>query len=109
MFSNNKWKVKVEVGVAYGSDIDKVKQVLYDTVIENAEVIKNNKDKPTVYFSAFQESSLLFEVWCSIKNVNKKYMVLSDLNCAVDKAFKEHNVVIAFPQRDININTKSED
>ena len=109
MFSNNKWKVKVEVGVAYGSDIDKVKQVLYDTVIENAEVIKNNKDKPTVYFSAFQESSLLFEVWCSIKNVNKKYMVLSDLNCAVDKAFKEHNIVIAFPQRDININTKSED
>ena len=58
---------------------------------------------PRVLFRSFGESALQFELWCVVKDVNLKSIVQSDLNFAIDAAFREHNISIAFPQRDLHI------
>lgn len=103
MFANRTWRVKCAVGVAYGSDIELVRQVLLDVAKNHNDVLDTRGNKPLVLFQGFGDSTLEFELWCMINNVNKKYTVISDLNFAIDKAFRAHNIVIAFPQRDVHI------
>lgn len=103
MFKNKIWRVKITLGVAYNSDVEKVKEILFETAIKHPEVLNNNKNKPLIYFSSFGDSTLIFEAYCPIKNVNNKYQVLSDLNTAINEAFKENNIVIAYPQQDVNL------
>jgi small-conductance mechanosensitive channel len=103
MFRDNLWRVVCPVGVAYGSDIDLVKTVLLDIASGNSSVIQEPPSEPIVLFKAFGDSSLQFELWCIIPDVNKKFRVLSELNYAIDNAFKQHGITIAFPQRDVHI------
>ncbi len=56
-----------------------------------------------VLFRSFGDSALLFEVWCLIRDVNQKYIVGSELNRAIDRACRENQITIAFPQRDVHI------
>jgi small-conductance mechanosensitive channel len=105
MFQNTIWRVKCSVGVAYGSDIDLVSNVLMDVALSHPEVLKKSPNEPSVLFQEFGDSALQFELWCPIKNVNKKYPVKSELNHAINKAFSENNITIAFPQQDIHIKT----
>jgi potassium-dependent mechanosensitive channel len=103
MFKNRHWRLACQVGVAYGSDIQLVKETLLKVASENTDVVQEGKTRPTVLFRSFGESSLQFELWCLIYDVNKKYIVISDLNFAIDAAFRENKITIAFPQRDIHI------
>lgn len=103
MFRDRQWRVVCPVGVAYGSDIDLVKRVLLQVAEGHADVIQVEPNKPSVLFKNFGDSSLLFELWCIISDVNKKYVVASDLNFAIDQAFRAENITIAFPQRDVHI------
>ncbi|GGI79341.1 mechanosensitive ion channel family protein [Legionella impletisoli] len=103
MFSDKYWRVKCVLGVAYGSDTDKVSNVMMDVALAHPEVIKKAPNKPMVLFRSFGESALNFELWCLIKDVNQKYRVTSDLNFALDKACREQGIIIAFPQRDVHI------
>lgn len=104
MLENPYWRVECSVGVAYGSDIELVIKLLQQAAAENKDVVNDDPTNlPRVLFVAFAESSLSFELWCVIRDVNKKYLVISDLNIAIDKLFRQHNVTIAFPQRDIHI------
>jgi len=99
--------VTCQVGVAYGSDTSLVKDVLYQVAIGHADVVKDSENLPTVLFKTFGDSSLNFELRCIINDVNKKYRIISDLNLAIDQAFRENDIVIAFPQRDIHIKGES--
>ena len=56
---------------------------------------------PVVQFSSFGDNSLNFELKIYVREVAKRYMVRSDINFALDAAFREHKVNIPFPQRDI--------
>lgn len=106
MFRDQTWRISCPVGVAYGSDIEAVKRVMLEVAGENADVIQEVPNEPVVLFRQFADSTLNFELWCVIKNVNKKYLVVSDLLCAIDSAFKKNGITIAFPQRDIHIKTE---
>ena len=108
MFKNKIWRVKITVGVAYHSDVEKVKKVLFDTAIQHPEVMNTSKNKPLIYFTSFGDSALIFEAYCPIKNVNNKYQVLSDLNTAINQAFNENNIVIAYPQQDVHLKITKE-
>jgi len=108
MFKNKNWLVKITVGVAYHSDVEKVKEVLFETAINNPEVMNITKNKPLIYFASFGDSALIFEAYCPIKNVNNKYQVLSDLNTAINQAFVENNIVIAYPQQDVHLKITKE-
>jgi len=58
---------------------------------------------PRVLFREFGDSSLNFELRAFIRNIDKRLVVISDLNFAIDAAFRKNGVEIPFPQRDIHI------
>jgi len=103
MFRDRLWRVTCEVGVAYGSDTDLVRKTLLEVAESHPGVATTGRNKPRVLFRAFADSSLTFQLWAIIKNVNEKNDIQSDLNFAIDKAFREQGITIAFPQRDVHI------
>lgn len=106
MFSDTYWRVQCSVGVAYGSNTGLVKELMMSVALAHPEVVKEKGKEPIVLFRSFGDSALIFEMWCLIKDVNQKYLVASDLNFAIDMAFREHDITIAFPQRDVNLKIK---
>ncbi|MBS0288274.1 MAG: mechanosensitive ion channel [Proteobacteria bacterium] len=103
MYNNKLWKIKIHVGVGYKSDIDLVKKLLLEVAHNHDEVVKEGHDEPHVYFMSFGDHALLFELWVVIQNVNNKFFITDDLNSSIDKIFKEHGIVIAYPQTDLHI------
>jgi potassium efflux system protein len=101
----NTWgRAKVQVGVAYGSDIDTVTELLLDVAKSHADVVKGNLSLPDPYvlFLEFGDSSLNFELRAIIRDVNRRLHVISDLNRAINTVFNAHGIEIPFPQRDLH-------
>lgn len=91
----------VTVGTAYGSDVTLVKKLLTEAALNHKEVIK--VPEPTVLFTNFGESSLDFKLVFTVGDSFKAFQVQSDLRFEIDRLFRENNVTIPFPQRDIHI------
>ncbi len=104
MLYDTNYKISVAVGVTYGSNTALTKKLLLEIAYAHPLVITNIKGhEPTVYFKTFGDSSLNFELWCLVTDVNSKADVQSDLHFAINNEFRKHNIDIAFPQREINI------
>lgn len=104
MLHDARGRVRIPVGVAYGSDIYKVRELLLKACSDHPLVINDDSaPKPKVLFRAFGESSLDFELRCYILNIDSRLDVISDLNFAINDLFRENNIEIPFPQRDIHI------
>ncbi len=104
MFKDFYGRIAVGVGVIYGSDTELVRKTLLKIAAEHPEVIdEEGAYQPWALFKEFADSSLKFKLYCVIKNVNLKYVVASELRLAIDKAFRELGITIAFPQRDLHI------
>ncbi len=104
MLYDPRGRIRVPIGVAYGSDTEKVRDLLLEIVQAHPEVITDGTSpSPRVLFLQFGDSSLNFELRCHIRNIDMRRIVISDLNFAIDKAFREHGVEIPFPQRDVHI------
>lgn len=86
----------VNVGVAYGSDVDKVTKILLECAADHPKVLKN--PAPMVLFNDFGASSLDFELRCYVHDIRKGWTVPSDLRYAINKRFIEEGVEIPFPQ-----------
>lgn len=104
-------RVIVPVGVAYGSDVEKIRDILLKIANEHELVLKDgiNVSPPVVLFRQFGNSSLDFELRCFIRNVDRRLKTLSEINFAIEKAFRENNVEIPFPQRDLHLRSVSGD
>lgn len=100
-----KERVRVDVGVAYGSDIDLVRQVLMD--VAGASELLATEPAPRVRFRAFGASSLDFQLLGWIDEPVLRGRALDELNVAVYKAFTKHGIVIPFPQRDVYLHQPS--
>jgi potassium efflux system protein len=98
---NRTARIIVPVGVAYGSDVDKVCQILRACAADHPQV--QRYPEPTVLFQQFGESSLDFELRCYVKDTDYFLTCKSDLNMAIDKAFREEGIEIPFPQRDLHL------
>ena len=98
-------RVKVPVGVAYGTDPRQVEKILLDIALEHPMVISRSPtvSAPWVAFREFGESALLFELRCFISDIDYYTRVLSAINFSIAEAFKEAGIVIPFPQRDIHL------
>lgn len=104
MLYDTRGRVKVPVGVAYGTNTQLVKEVLLKVAQDHPDVIKDGSSPdPRVLFLNFGDSSLNFELRCHISNIDIRLQCVSDMNFAVDAAFREHGIEIPFPQRDIHI------
>jgi potassium efflux system protein len=104
VLSSEMGRAIVPVGVAYGSDTEKVRDILLAVAEENEDVMKTaSAPKPKVLFRAFGDSSLNFELRVFVHDVDSRISVVSDINFAIDKAFKKENIEIPFPQRDLHV------
>ena len=97
-------RLRIRVGVAYGSDINKVKDILEAVSHENKSVITDGRvSPPKALFMGFGDSALEFELRVRIFDIKKRYDVVSELNFKIDEEFQKNRIIIPFPQRDIHI------
>ena len=92
---------RVVVGVAYGSDVKKVKELLLESVDKHVKVLKN--PKPSVMFNDFGDSALIFEVNFFVRDSFRVEKIQSDIRFRIDSIFRENNITIPFPQRDVHL------
>lgn len=95
----------VEVGVAYGSDVGLVTDLLLQSAREEKSILKN--PKPFVLFEDFADSALLFSVNFYISDSFTDPRIKSQIRYAIDAKFREHQITIPFPQRDIHLFQKN--
>ena len=95
----------VKIGVAYGSDVKKVEALLLQSVSEQRGVLKTPKS--FVLFDDFGESALQFSVLFFISDSFSVPKIKSEIRFRIDQLFREHNISIPFPQRDIHIINKT--
>ncbi|MEZ4802346.1 MAG: mechanosensitive ion channel [Gelidibacter sp.] len=96
----------VKVGVAYGSDVQLVKKLLLQAANSQPNVLE--RPEPTVLFNEFGDSSLNFSVAFTINDSFNARFPQSEIRFEIDRLFREHNITIPFPQRDIHIIEKNE-
>jgi len=94
-------RTNVEVGVAYGSDIEKVKDILFNTLKDHPDVVEEEGKEPIVRFSEFADSSLNFNMRFWVKHYMDQWKVASDIRERIDARFREAEVRIPFPQMDV--------
>lgn len=94
-------RFNIKVGVAYGSDVALVKRLLIEAAWKHNKVITN--PEPIVFFRDFGDSSLNFELVFWSSHLFLIEIVKSDLRYMIDAAFREHDVTIPFPQRDLHL------
>ena len=101
-YGDPKVRFRIPVGVAYGSDVEKVRQKLIEAAEEDPHTLTD--PAPSVFFVDFGSSSLNFELvaW-SDEMSHRPRRYTSDLNFAIDKKFRESGIELPFPQRDLNI------
>ncbi len=95
---------KIEVGVAYGSDVDLVEATLLRIAAENPKVL--NDPIPEAYFLRFGESSLEFTLRVFVRGYREHAAVAHELHKAIDREFRALGIEIAFPQTDIHFDPK---
>ncbi len=93
----------VSVGVAYGSDVILVKKLIQQVLDDHDAILVNPKS--SVLFDDFADSSLVFNAifWVCAESETMLRKVRSDIRFSIYAVFEEHDIVIAFPQRDIHI------
>jgi small-conductance mechanosensitive channel len=96
-----RFRIRVPVGVAYGSDLDKVENILLAVTDANEHIEKN--PEPRVRLRTFADSSVNFELLCWVKDPRDKGLQTHHLLKAAYSAFDEQGITIPFPQRDVHI------
>ena len=101
-FKDKRMRRNLDIGVAYGSDIDLVQKTLLDIAQNTRGVLKY--PRPDVLFTDHADSALIFRlrIWV---HVDDFWTVPSQIRCDIDRRFRELAIEIAFPQRDLHIRT----
>lgn len=95
----------IDVGVAYGSPVREVERLLRQAVTEHEHILKERP--PKVLFSSFGDNALGFEAlfWLRARSILDRRQVQSDIRFRIDELFREAGITIAFPQRDVHLDT----
>ena len=96
-----KVRIRIPVGVAYGSDTQKVTDALIEAARSVDKVLP--EPAPKVHFKAFGDSSLDFELLVWINLPHNHPQIRSDINYQIDRLFRLHDIEIPFPQRDLHL------
>ncbi len=100
-YGEKKVRLDIDVGVSYDSNLDTVLQCLKEVALESDQVLK--KPEPIVQFRGFGDSSWEMQLRCWIPDPKKQPEIRSALNCAIVHKFRENNVEIPYPQRDLHV------
>jgi potassium efflux system protein len=94
-------RIRITVGVAYGTDTDRVKRALLDVAKNEERVLPD--PAPEVRLEDFGDSSLEFALLCWIAHAKDDLRIGSSLRFAIDEAFRREGIEIPFPQRDLRL------
>lgn len=94
-------RIRQVIGVAYGTDVAKAKQVLLDVMTSHPLVLED--PGPGAYFEGFGDSALNIAMICWVEHYRDAYVTHDQLNMTIDAEFKKHGIEIPFPQRDVHL------
>jgi len=105
--SDPRVRISISVGVAYGSPTREVERLLYQAIREHPSVLE--RPEPVVLFSEFGDNALAFQMrfWIEMRTVLSRLRIESDMRYRVDELLREAGIVIAFPQRDVHLDSLS--
>ncbi len=94
-------RLRIPIGVAYGSNMKKVRRALLEAVKSHPDVLLT--PRPQIWFKEFADSSLNFQVCVWIDEPSKQLQLISELNYRIAASLYRHEIEIPFPQRDLNL------
>ncbi|EIK54492.1 hypothetical protein YO5_17040 [Stutzerimonas stutzeri TS44] len=98
-------RVTIRIGVEFGSDLEQVRELLFQAAQENPRVLKD--PEPQVFFLNFGESRLEHELRLHVRDLGDRNPVIDEINRRLDREFREHGIVIAFRQLDVHLKDRS--
>lgn len=103
--SDKNLRLKITIGVAYGSPTRDVARLMMRAVTEHGLVLE--EPEPKVIFEEFGDSALQFSAffWVEITPFSDTRVVMSDIRHRIDKLFREADITIAYPQRDLHLDS----
>lgn len=96
-------RLTLKVGVSYNADVELVTQLLTDVCLANPRVL--SEPAPRIFFTAFGDSSLDFNVWVYVREPADRIPATHELNQAILTTLRAHGVEIPYPQRDLHLKT----
>jgi potassium efflux system protein len=96
-------RIMVSVGIAYGSDVERAMKIILTSAEQHERVIE--EIPPMVTFESFDDNSLDIKLRCYIGSMDYRLQTLSELNLYINRELNAAGIVIAFPQRDIHLDT----
>ncbi|MCS2157944.1 mechanosensitive channel MscK [Scandinavium sp. H11S7] len=100
-------RVVIRLGVAYGSDLDKVKDVLLQAAMEHPKVMHD--PEPSVFFTNFGPSTLDHELRLYVRELRDRSYTVDELNRTIDRLCRENGINIAFNQLEVHLSNKMGD
>ena len=100
-FSNKVVRAVLPVGVAYGSPLEKVLEILNKAAKEHPDVLKY--PVPNSIFEGFGSSSIDFQLRFWVRTIDERLRIRTEVAVIIDRLFREENIVIAFPQLDLHL------
>lgn len=101
--SDQTTRLVINVGVAYGSDVEKAIQIMKTIAEDHPRVLE--EPVPLVVFEQFGDNALQLSLRCFMDDIDVRLRVTTDLNLAINRALNEAGIEIAFPQRDVHLDT----
>ncbi|MCF6751474.1 mechanosensitive channel MscK [Pseudomonas stutzeri] len=98
-------RVTIRIGVEFGSDLEQVRELLFQAARENPRVLKD--PEPQVFFLNFGESRLEHELRLHVRDLGDRNPVIDEINRRVDREFRERGIVIAFRQLDVHLKDRA--
>ena len=105
--SDQKRRIEVDVGVAYGTDPERVRELLLGTLLGRADV--SSSPEPVALFTGFGDSALQFQLRFWTQRFDAWPVVASDVRVAVARALAEAGIEVPFPQRDLHLRSVAPD
>jgi potassium efflux system protein len=103
--SDKQSRIQIEVGVAYGTDLAQAMRLAMEVAAANEDVLKS--PEPFITFDEFGDNALKLVLRCYLGGVDRRLTVSSTVRLAIDKRFNEAGIVVAFPQRDVHLDTSA--
>jgi potassium efflux system protein len=101
--SDQTTRIKVPVGVAYGSDVQKAMALMDAAARENRNVL--TEPSPSVIFEAFGDNTLNLVLRCFVGEQDIRLPTITELHEAINRKFTDAGITIAFPQRDVHLDS----
>ena len=99
--SDSHTRITIQIGVAYGSDIDQAIRILQQVLSDHPATLED--PQPLIVFEHFGDNALELSARCFLESVDGRLTVMTQLRSAIYRAFADADISIAFPQSDVHM------